>query len=222
MEVNAYLSRELAFPEPGLATIGVVVQIEPDEPLLAREIASKVGAILEEKGYAVGEAEEAEYVLLCAAGMDPGETRVDYTPVYSGGGYYRTYYQRGRWRTRVVTTHLPGYTTYVPYTYTVYPSGLSATLMKKDLIRGAPEGEAEAEEEAGRPPDESLADATVWRCVTLSAGTTSDLRWIVNHMLLATFDRFGEDTSKQLRVAIPKDDERVTLLAEDGVYAPAD
>ena len=75
-----------------------------------------------------------------------------------------------------------------------------------------------ADSEKGEPNEE----ATAWRCVTLSTGSESDLRWIVNHMLLAAFDRFGTDTGHEKQISMGMKDKRVLRLAEDGAYEPLD
>ena len=66
MNVNAYLSSDLAFPEAGAdTTIGVVVQSLPDEPLLNADIDQKVALLLQGRGYTVASPDHADYVLVC-------------------------------------------------------------------------------------------------------------------------------------------------------------
>lgn len=213
MTVNAYRSGGLAFPESDAGrTIGVVVETTPDEPLLNEEIGRKAASILEAKGYTVAPPDKADYLLVCAAGMDAGVRDTDYQEVTGPGRYARSYYTDRHGHTRTVTTYLPGRTTYLPYTYTVYTKGLVLTLLKKDLLSG-PE-----KDEDGR----DRAEATVWRCVTRSGGSSGDLRWIVNPMLLAAFDRFGKDTRQEEYVSMPPDSERIRHLAEEDRYETPD
>ena len=213
MSVNAYRSKSLPFPEPGAdATIGVIAQTMPAEPLLNEEIKSKVTTILKAKGYAVATEDEADYLLLCMASMDSGATDTGYAPVTSPGRYAYSRVRGRRGRSATVTTYIPGRTTYLPYTYTVYTKGLVLTCLKKDLVRDPADGEKEGATE----------EATVWRCVTLCTGSDSDLRWIVNHMLLTAFDLFGEDTGHERQVSMDPNDKRVLRLAEDGTYEPID
>lgn len=213
MSVNAYRSKSLPFPEPGSdATIGIVAQTMPAEPLLTEEIRIKATTILKAKGYTVTSEDQADYILLCMASMDAGVADTGYATVTSPGRYAYSRIRGRRGRSATVTTYIPGRTTYLPYTYTVYTKGLVLTCLKKDLVRDP----ADSEE------SEAAEEATVWRCVTLSAGSDSDLRWIVNHMLLTAFDVFGMDTGQQRKVSMDTNDNRVLRLAEDGVYEPID
>ena|GEM_PF-1370850 len=211
MSVNAYRSKNLPFPEPGSdAAIAVVAQTMPDEPLLTDEIKRKATTILKTKGYAVTSEDKADYLLLCAASMDSGTTDTDYAPVTAPGRYTYTHVRGRRGRVATVTTYIPGRTTYLPYSYTVYTKGLVLTCLKKDLIPDRDDDENSNAEE----------QATAWRCVTLTTSDESDLRWIVNHMLLAAFDLFGKDTGHQKHVTMDTNDKRVLRLAEDRVYEP--
>ncbi len=213
MSVNAYLSKSLAFPPDGEgARLGLLVETSPSEPLLENEIRDKVAAILDTKGYKTADPDAAELLLVCTATIDAGATEVDYAPVTSSGGWYRSYATDSCGRAAVITTYVPGETTYVPYEYTVYTKGLAVSLLKKDLMQPPSDDR--------RP--ENYAHATIWRCVVLSASGSTDLRWIVNHMLLAAFDRFGDDTGREKHVAIAMNDERVRALAEDLEYEDAD
>ncbi len=213
MNVNAYLSKSLAFPPEGEGTrLGLMVETSPSEPLLENEIHEKVAAILEAKGYEAVGPDAADLLLVCTATVDAGTTEVDYAPVSSGGGWYRSYATDSCGRAATITTYVPGDTTYVPYEYTVYTKGLAVSLLRKDRMQ-PPSDER-------RP--ENYAQATIWRCVVLSTSRSTDLRWIVNHMLLAAFDRFGDDTGREKQVAIPMNDERVKALAEDLEYEQAD
>jgi hypothetical protein len=213
MSVNAYRSTSLPFPEPGAdTTIAVIAQTMPAEPLLTEEIKGKATAILKARGFALATEDKADYLLLCVASMDSGITDTEYAPVTSPGRYAYSHVRGRRGRGATVTTYIPGRTTYVPYSYTVYTKGLVLTCLKKDLVRDR------ADDEKG----EANENATAWRCVTLSTGSESDLRWIVNHMLLTAFDRFGTDTGHEKQVSMDLNDERVLRLAEDGAYEPSE
>ena len=52
--------------------------------------------------------------------------------------------------------------------------------------------------------------------------SNSDLRWIVNHMLLTAFDCLGTDTGHEKQTSMDLNDKRVLRLAEDGAYEPTD
>ena len=207
MSVNAYLSGDLSFPEAGAdTTIGVVVHSLPNEPLLNAEIDQKVTLLLQGRGYAVASPDHADYVLVCGASIDAGMTETDFAARTAPGRYAHSYVVGRRGHIRTIMTYIPGETFYVPYTYTVYTKRVVLTLLKKELVPEPTTGERE----------QDLANATVWRCVTVSTGESTDLRWIVNHMLLASFDRYGQDTGYERRVLIPMYDKRVRVLASGG------
>ena len=67
--------------------------------------------------------------------------------------------------------------------------------------------------------EDDLADAIVWRATTTSAGSSSDLRSVIDYLLVETFDYFGEDTGERKRKTLSEDDKRVRQLRE-GAGAP--
>ena len=65
---------------------------------------------------------------------------------------------------------------------------------------------------------DDLADAIVWRATTTSAGSSADLRSVVDYLLVTTFDHFGKDTGKRIRKTLYEGDNRVRQLREQTLH----
>jgi len=117
---------------------------------------------------------------------------------YQGGGTSTTYIytNTGQWATG--TTYQPGTTSYVPYSYTYFTRFLGISLYEKQRWLASEQ--------------DDLGDAIVWRATTTSAGRSSDLRSVVDYLLVTTFDHFGEDTGKRKRKTLFQGDSRVRQL----------
>jgi hypothetical protein len=198
--VNAYLAMQRVFPDPSAEScIAIVATTEPPEPLLDVEIASKIEHLLVERGYTTTAEQEARYVLFCFAAIDAGQTHKGVTPVHEPGKTIDTHYYSRGGRYAVKRTYIPGQTRYIPYEYTLYTRSLALELCDRRQLEDAEEREKHR--------------AVVWRCTAVSSGPESDLRWIVNHLLLVAFDYFGQDTGKQQRRTVAYEDRRVEELA---------
>lgn len=180
--------------------VAVAVGTEPTEPLLEAEVAEKIAYLLREHGYRVVEKEKAKYLLSCWFGMDSGDTFSGVMPVYEPGEVISTHVRtrRGHWRT--MHTHLPGYTHYVPYSYTVYPKFVSLTLYDNELWK--------------KSQSDTHTEAVVWRGTSVNTDESTDLRWRLNHLLLGCFRYWGEDTVKQRRIRMGEEAEKVKVLVE--------
>jgi len=198
--VNAFLAHGMAFPEPVLdSRVAVLATTDPAEPLLDQEIARKVKYLLTERGYSVADQEDADYVLFCVAGIDAGQRRRGVQAIQEPSRTITSYYygRHGRFVRR--SDYVPGRTHYVPYEYTVYMRSLTLELCDRRKLSGEQQ--------------EDLRKSIVWQCSAKSPGEEADLRWIVNHLLVAAFEHFGQDTGKERRVSVPYDDERVKELS---------
>ncbi len=111
----------------------------------------------------------------------------DALPMYQAGGTFNSY---GGFPYSTIRT--PGYTTYVPYSYTVYTRWLKLSLFDSSFI-------------------EHKVDP-LWIGTITSSGRSSDLREVLNYMLVCAFDHFGENTKKQIITELPADDKRVKAL----------
>ncbi|TWT41012.1 hypothetical protein RAS1_37030 [Phycisphaerae bacterium RAS1] len=206
--VTAYLSHELPFPVPTeTSTVAVIAKTTPEEPLLEREVGRKIEALLRQRGYRINPVGEANHVLFAYFAIDSGNTVNGTYNAYVPGGtaYTNVYTSTGQWAT--ATTRLPGRTEQRSYSYTFFTRYLGATLYdhKRFIASTA----------------EKKDDAVVWRATTTSAGSSSDLRSVIDYLLVATFEHFGSDTGKQVRETLGEADKRVKALRES-VQAPPD
>lgn len=205
--VTAYLSRDLPFPPSAeTSTVAVVAKTTPEEPLLEKEVGRKIEVLLRQRGYAIKPVGEANHVLFAYFAIDSGNTVSGTYNAYVPGGtaYTNVYTSTGQWAS--ATTWLPGRTEQRSYSYTFFTRFLGATLYdhKRFVASTA----------------EKKDDAVVWRATTTSAGSSSDLRWVIDYLLVATFEHFGADTGKQVRETLSKGDKRVKILRESAQAGP--
>ena len=205
IDLNCYQSHAQPFPAPGEgATICLIARTTPPEPMLEAELREKLRRLLETRGFRISSEGACEYSLLADAAIDGGATSTEYAPVTTGGDYVRSYVYDRRGRFVVVNQRIPTRTRYVPYSYTVFTSGLGLTLTKQ-VPNDATTREADGMH--------SSEDTTVWRSTASITTGSNDLRWLVNHMLIVSLDHFGQDTGKQKQIGIAEDDKRVRQLA---------
>ncbi len=119
--------------------------------------------------------------------MSSGQNVTKTFPIYHSGVYcdYPFSYGYGY-----------GYTTYVPYSTVVYTRWLVLRLI---------DGIAYRTSQKAKP---------IWIGEVTSAGTSSDLRKLINYMLIAALEHFGQDTGKRVNELFFEDDERIKLLME--------
>jgi len=184
--VNGYSSSGQALQIQQESSIYVVADSNATNPILKKEIGMKIQKLLNKKGYSIG-TDNANYYLLFDYGMNSGQTVTDTIGIYHPGVYCE-YLSSGIYR--------HSYTTYVPYSTVVYTRWLVLRLI---------DGEAYRASQKAKP---------LWIGEVMSAGPSSDLRELINYMLIAAFEHFGEDTGKRVNKVFLEDDERVKLLME--------
>ncbi len=200
VDLNAYLARDASFPEPERGqTIGVVVASSRNNALLEDEVAAKVTRLLEQQGYTVAVDKEPDYVLTCEFAVDSGRTVVRTVRHDEPPTVYRSYYHGPGRICRVRTTTLPGRTRYFTQRRTIYTRSLHLSLIRVSAAR--------------TDSGETLSGTTLWQCDAHSPGQSADLRWVINHLLLAAFDHFGVDTGRRVHLTLPWEGERVMNLA---------
>jgi len=185
VEINGYSAAGQSPQIPDAASITVVADSNASNPILAKEIATKIEKLLTENGYRVGQ-QEADFYLLFDYGIDAGRTVTDAIPIHHPM-FYDEYPFSGFYG--------HGYTTYMPYSEVLHTRWLILKLVE------------------GRAYRASKNTEPAWIGEITSVGTSSDLRELLNYMLVAAFEHFGQDTRRQISTAIPADDERVRLLA---------
>ncbi len=193
VHVNTY--SDLAEPLSRTAPIYVAADPNAQNPILRKQIASKIRDLLEGNGHnPVEKAQTGAYALTFEVGID-SQRVVDYAPVY---GPFAGYYYHGRHRGRFGWGF--GYETYVPYIDTVYTHWL------KMRLYAATEASRQADaDEVSQPPEGKM----VWLGeATLGTGNP-EVREAVNYLLAACLEYFGADTREWVAVAIRKDDPRI-------------
>ncbi len=195
--VNGYAASGRSLQIQQDATICVVTDSNAPNPILEKEIGVKIEKLLAEKGFRVegvppsnrgqDARDTADYYLRFGYGIDAGRTVTEAIPVHHPMFYDEYYFPGFYWR---------GYTTYMPYSEVIHTRWLVLRLY---------EG----------PPDKASKSAKPsWIGEVTSAGTSSDLRELLNYMLVAAFEHFGQDTRRQISTAISPDDERILRLTE--------
>jgi hypothetical protein len=178
------------FDEPLSQGQSIFVAVDPNSrnPILGRQIAAKIGTMLEDLGYrAAKQPEDARYTLTFRAGVDSSEY-LSYMPVSRPyGGYYGLYgsgFHRGfGW----------GYTTYMPFIETVYTHWLEARLYgQSDIIKGKTQ--------------------PLWIGEALVGMDDPELRQAVNFLLVGLMEYFGTDTGRWVTTKLEKDDPRVLAV----------
>ena len=181
--VNAYSSSGRSLQIQQESSINVIADGNTPNPILAKEIGMKIQKLLTKKGYSIG-TDEADYYLRFDYGMNTGQTITDIIPIYR-----RAYYG---YPFSSVYSH--GYTTYLPYSTVVYTRWLVLKLIDGKAYRNSQEAEP------------------LWISEVTSAGPGTDLRELINYMLIAAFEHFGEDTGKRVNELFLKEDEKVNFL----------
>lgn len=182
--INGYSATGQAVQIPQAASVSVVTDNNVPNPILEREVAVKIEKLLAELGYTT-DAEKPDFYLQYDYGIDAGRTVTDMIPIHHPGFFYSDPYE---------TFHWFGHTTYMQYTDVIHTRWLLLKLFEGEAYRAS--GSAEP----------------VWIGEIASAGMSSDLREIINYMLIAAFEHFAEDTQRQIIETIYREDERVRLL----------
>jgi hypothetical protein len=180
---------------PGLVKPGgsfcVIDNQEAKNPLLEAEIKEKINKLLLTHGYPVTTFEKADFFLFFAYGMGEPRSVTVATPDYYGGfgwGWGGGY----GWGGPSVSVGIPwgGY------------AG-SATLFDRWLQIKVVEGSAYRTQKMSRP---------VWVGEARSLGASSDLRTVLNYLLVAEFREFGQNTGKAVTMEIEANNPEVYSL----------
>ncbi|MBM4273464.1 MAG: DUF4136 domain-containing protein [Deltaproteobacteria bacterium] len=195
--VNGYVDPKTPAPFAPGAAFFVIGNKDAQNPLLEKEVKEKSARLLEKMGYRLAPFEKAEYYLLFAYGIGAGRpvvTMPDYTFGFGigaglGSGYYgrRNYVFGG-----------PFFGGYYPY-----PAVSTERAYDRWLILSVIDAKHYREKGDFR---------TLWVGEARSSGTSSDLREMINYLLVAAFEQFGKDTKKAVGVDLERTDPRVKDL----------
>lgn len=197
IKVNGYTDPSApAQVKPG-GSFCVIENQEAKNPLLEKEISGKITKLLETRGYAVTTFEKADYYLFFAYGMGEPRSVSAAAPDYYGsigwgwgGGY--GWGGGGGWGGPSVAVGIPWGS-----------SADSAILYDRWLLIKVVEGPAYRTQKISRP---------VWVGEARSLGTSSDLRLVLNYLLVADFKEFGKNTGKAVTVEINENNPEVYSL----------
>jgi hypothetical protein len=180
VKVNGYTDPSApALVKPG-GSFCVIENQEAKNPLLEKEIKEKLNKLLLTRGYPVTTFEKADYYLFFGYGMGEPRSVSVATPDYFGSIGWGVGYGWGG----------PAFSIGVPYGG--YPAD-RASLYDRWLLIKVVEGPAYRTQKISHP---------VWVGEARSVGTSSDLRLVLNYLLVADFKEFGKNTGKAVTVEI--------------------
>jgi len=163
---------------------------EAKNPLLETEVKGKITKLLETRGYPVTAFEKADYYLFFGYGIGEPRSVSAAGPDYYGSIGWGVGYGWGG----------PAFAIGVPYgTY----AANTATLYDRWLLINVVEGPAYRTQKVSRP---------VWVGEARSVGASSDLRTVLNYLLVGDFKEFGKNTGKAITVEIKAQDPEVGAL----------
>ncbi len=190
VQVNGYTDPAAPASFAAGATFFVMDNKEAKNPLLDKEIKAKISLLLEKQGFGVVPFEKAAYYLFFTYGIGKSAEASVALPDYSVGfglgyGYY--------WP-RSYAFFWPGYAYYPQYVEPLYDRWLLVNVVEGEHYR------------------KTGQFRTLWVGEVRSTGTSSDIREVINSLLLAAFDRFGQNTGKAVKVEINQSDLRLRQL----------
>lgn len=184
------------------ATFAFVPNSDAANPLLEQEVGEKLALLLASHGYNRGNVENAQCGLLVAYGIGEPNSRAVGLPVYTQG-QTTTATAHGPGGNTVVAVTTPGTTTYMQVTVTKYSRWLNVTAVDLEALRT------------------TRKLSVVWVGGVASSGRNSDLREVMNYLIIAVGDRFGWVTQKALHLSLSSSDERAVALMEGKTPPPA-
>lgn len=195
INVNGYLNSDCPLDLQSDSSFYVVPNPSASNPLLEKEVASKIGKILQDKGFRLAAQEKAAFHILFNYGIDKGPLEVGtitHREPASTKNVYTYNYSTGKYDW--VQVQVPGSEKKESYSVQNYTRSLSIGII--DAARSIKTGKPEF----------------AWMGETVSEGKSSDLRDVINYLLVATFDYLGQDTGKAVRVRLMRGNPRVKRI----------
>jgi hypothetical protein len=175
----------------------VVPNSNSQNTLFDKEIKAKIEKLLITNGYIIKSDNEAQYFLTYNYSIDNGKTVTGVAPVYNPG---QTVYTQGTvsgaggFATYSGTSQSSGYTSYVPFDLELFTRSLQVKVTESDSYKKNEDKEP------------------VWIGDTVSSGSTSDLRAVIDYLLVTNFKYFGKNTGKPMRDDMSIDNKEVKEL----------
>jgi hypothetical protein len=199
IQMNGYTDPGASAPlRPGRSFF-IMENPEAKNPLLDKEIRDKITKLLLTQGYAVTTLDKADYYLFFRYGMGEPRSVSTTTPDSYGGIGWGMGYGWGGWGGR---SGWGGPSVYVGMPWGGY-SADSATLYDRWLQLNVVEGPAYRTQKISRP---------VWVGEAHSVGASSDLRTVLNFLLVAAFKEFGKNTGQAVTTEINAQNPEVVVL----------
>lgn len=194
IDTTAYLSPSLTntLPKDGKYFVSTS-PVNPNNQLLHNEVKRKTEKLVSSKGYnLVSTLDEADWLIAFDFGLANTKTSTGAIPITtSQTSSFSTFNSDG---TLTFGTYTQPSTTYYPYSETSYSHYLNAYVI--DIL-------------ASRKKDETII---AWQGDSFSSGNSSDLRLVLDFLLVTTFEHFGTDTKKQLKRTMSLNDPQVIEL----------
>ena len=190
VQVNGYTEGAAPSLAPG-ASLFVLEDQKAQNPLLEKEIKAKVEFLLEKRGYVLAPYDRADFFLSFAYGMGTPQTVAVTGPTWGfGWGFGSGYCGPG------VSTGIywPNCGPYSTETQALYDRWLRLTVVEGKYYR-----------DTGK-------SRTIWVGEARSTGTSSDLREVLNSLLIAAFEQIGQNTGKAVPIQIKQNDPRFSGL----------
>jgi hypothetical protein len=185
VKVNGYTEPAAPAVTPG-SSLFVIENQKAKNPLLEKEIKDKINKLLEKQGYSPAPYEKADYYLLYSYGMGGEGSNTVVMPdsgPYAGGGFGIGTGYGGR---------SASYFFVAPF-FSYYPYAESVALYDRWLLINVVDGKYYREKGQFK---------TIWVGEARSTGTSSDLRTVLNYLLLADLKKLGQNTGKAVTVEI--------------------
>lgn len=190
VQVNGYTESAAPSLAPG-ASLFVLEDEKAQNPLLEKEVKAKIEKLLTERGYLLVPYDRADYYLSFSYGLGNPQTVSLTAPSWGiGWGFGTGYYGTG------VSTGIywPGWGPFSTKNQALYDRWLRLTV-----------AEGKYQRETGK-------SRTVWVGEAHSTGASSDLREVLNPLLIAAFEQFGMNTGRAVLANIKQNDPRVRGL----------
>ncbi len=195
INVNGYTDPSTQIQVGPGGSFFIIENQEAKNPLLEKEIKEKLNNLLLSHGYPVTTFEKTDFYLSFEYGIGEPQSFSVTAPDYYGGFGMGLGYGRGYWGGPIGYGGMPwwGYST---YSTTFYDRWLRLTVV---------EGVAYRTKKISRP---------VWVGEAHSVGTSSDLRTVLNFLLVADFKEFGKNTGKAVTMEINDQNPEVAVLTK--------
>jgi hypothetical protein len=194
VQVNGYTDATAPSLGPG-SSLFVIEDQKAQNPLLEKEVKAKIEKLLVKHGYDLAPYDEAQFYLFFTYGLGTPQTVAVAAPTWGIGLGWGS----GCWGPGLgYGLSWPGYGPYYTETLTIYDRWLRLTVVEGKYYR-----------ETGKT-------RTVWVGEVRSTGSSSDLREVMNFLLIAAFEQFGKNTGKALPATLKHKDPRVRDL--EGIH----